>query len=320
MGFFADRKKKKQEKARRELLLDARVGGRIAYEKGDYKTAFEKFWLAAENGDDECIFTLAQEYEKGEHVQRDLEQARELYEKCLDTGYECSARMHLFHILNNSNYVGVNRALAMEHLEKAVSIENQKHCYNYGAHYERALIYAQKGYKSQVEDDLVAAFPLSSYWLPAHPGLQRLKDDIERYHLPVNLGMLAYMTTQEDERAAELFIPMYLEYDRFNIGYMSLYERYACVYTNPYLHHLMGRRYREYVRNNRGTQSERETNTEFIVYHCLALEDNLMISDREMRERKKGFFYMVEEVRIKSDAGKKLMAVLDLPAPPKKFQ
>ena len=319
MGFFANRKKKKQEEAERQRRLATYAEGKYAYKKGDYATAIEKFRQCVEYGDAEANFCLAQEYESGQHVAKDLDQAVTLYEKCMGTDYECASRVALYRILTLPGYAGRSESRAMEHLETAVAYERRNRIFVYGAHYEQALIHGKKGQKALAADDLEAAFPISKQWNFYKPGIQRLKEDIRTYNLPITLGVLAYMTTEGDERASELFIPLFLEDSRCAGDIFMLYEQYAGVYTNPYLHYLLAQKCRQRI-SNCASEVHRETYYEYLTYHCLALQDNLMVSYSRMRELKPGLREAAQEIRRDTYTGREYLSVLNGPAPRPKFQ
>lgn len=319
MGFFAERKKKKQEMERNKLRVGAFVDAKIAFERGDYATAAEKYRLSSEYGDTQATYILARELESGQHMEKDLAQAQVLYEKCIGTEYECSALVALYRILRNPCYPGHNEDAAKDHLRKAIDYEKRHNIFVYGAHYENALILAKKGHKGGAAIDLDSAFHIDPDIRPYDLGLERLKQDIRTYDLPITVGMLAYMTTQGDERASELFIPLFLESSAPTMRRVQYYEKFSGVYTNLYLHYLLGQRYIKAFRYC-SSEIERETYYDIFAYHCIALEDGLAVSYSEMCKLKPGLHEVAKEIRQKTYTGRQYLSIFDGPAPRPKFR
>lgn len=61
--------------------------GKVAYDLGHYKEAFELYRQAAEQGDAEAQNKLANMYNAGENVKKNPKQAVEWYQKAADQGY-----------------------------------------------------------------------------------------------------------------------------------------------------------------------------------------------------------------------------------------
>lgn len=319
MGFFADRKKKKQEMAQLKLRISAFVDGKIAFERGDYATAAEQYRLSAEYGNAEAAYILARELESGQHFKKDLALAQTFYEKCLRTEYECGALVALYRILRDPGYPGRDEATAKAHLDQAIAYEKRHQSFVYGAHYENALLLAKKGHKGGAAIDLDTAFPIDPAGKRYRPGLQRLKQDIATYDLPISVGVLSYMTIEGDERASELFIPLFLESDAATMRRVEYYESFSGVCTNLYLHYLLGQRYRRALRYC-SSEIERETYYDHLAYHCLALQDGLAVSFSEMWDLRPGLREVAQEIRRDTYTGRVFLSVLNGPAPRPKFQ
>lgn len=205
MGLFGRRKQRKLEEQRRyELDEDGSRASRAGFdaqEKGNYAEAFQKLSEAAAKGHKDAIFGIAECYEYGRGTARDLEKAREYYEKSLNgvQTWDLLSRVALYRILSEESYSGYNYNKAYEYLEEVVRFEKREKKYWYNGHYHLAIHCARQHYSEEtIKEALSFAFNKDTV-CSMEPEL--VKRDIRRYNLPVSIAMADHMTSRGDTEA-----------------------------------------------------------------------------------------------------------------------
>lgn len=87
-----------------------------AYERGDYRTAVEKWRPAADKGNTDAQFNMGQAYKLGRGVQTDLKQAESWYRKAALQGHEQAEGYYGLALFENGK-----RAESVQWLQRAVS-------------------------------------------------------------------------------------------------------------------------------------------------------------------------------------------------------
>lgn len=101
------------------------VAGIACYTINDYKTAFQHFLRAAEQGDVEGQYRVGRCYTKGEGVDKDFTQAFAWYQKSADAGY-ADALLELGHCYYKGRGIEKDGAKAIESYQKAIEKGNLK--------------------------------------------------------------------------------------------------------------------------------------------------------------------------------------------------
>lgn len=205
MGWFSRRKQRKLEEQRRyELDEDGSRASRAGFQaktEGNYHEAFQKFSEAAPKGNANAIFGLAECYCYGLGTARDLEKAREYYEKSLGglQSWDLYSRVGLYRVFGDESYSGYDYDKAYAYLKEVVRYEERERKYYYNGHYHLAIHYARQNVSEETLLDILDyAFNKDTV---CNMPPEIIKEDIDRYNLPLMVGMCDHMTTRGDTEA-----------------------------------------------------------------------------------------------------------------------
>lgn len=301
MGLFGRRKQRKLEEQRRyELDEDGSRASRAGFDaqkKGNYAEAFQKFSEAAAKGHKDAIFGIAECYEYGRGTARDLEKAREYYEKSLNGGtWDLRSRVALYRILSEESYSGYNYNKAYEYLEEVVRFEKREKKYWYNGHYHLAIHCARQHYSEEtIKEALSFAFHKDTV-CSMEPEL--VKRDIRRYNLPVSIAMADHMTSRGDTEAVHWLADHYVSKG----GYQALktFDVNKGFVKSPYGQYCLAKAYQDTLATKRYLlDGEIERDGGAFWAHYTALRNWDLLQAYEIKEK-----YAKEYKRIMKEGWK----------------